>query len=415
MAEKKISDFYIHKDKLYRNNKNKKLNDLDIINLKNTANLLKTSWDRSKETINKINESYSKSNKHYQTDKNMQQKTSKFNSNNIKIPSSDELVNIDFDLFQLTHNDLSKLNHDRENSPNKIAKHLKAAPALKGVIDSIKNNKMLIADLTPGQQEALNNGLLKLTQNNNGTLSAILRDNTGKFVKHIDLKEINLSPDKSLAISNLMVQYQMAQIMNMLENISYSIEKILQGQQDDRLALVKSARQQFINAKYLRDIDLKRIAILNAIKTCEDSRNQLMISTKRDIDEINKSPENFFKRFSTSQDKIDNTINNIYIQFKALTEVSITEIMCYNELKEYESSVVSLKYYTEYLAIEIPEEFMKTLHSKSSVVGIYNFWDKDAPKVIKTINETTRLIEENIESSYKLESNYQLNKLEDKK
>lgn len=278
-----------------------------------------------------------------------------------------------------------------KESLGKIETILSSVPQF---IDAIKNrvpNGAFQAVLLDEQKKQLADGALKLMHKKDGSILAVLIDPKSKqMVAHVPLKYVE-NPPKELTneMANFAVQMQLAQIAEQIQEVQASVEEVLRGQESDRLATAYSCQQKFLQAQKIKNLDLKRQALLQIAFDAEDSRNLLMQSQKNNLEFIKNQPKSYWGKYFASkgrnQAKIDDRINQMRESLAAINTVSITEALAYQELGEYESARQSLLYYSEYITnsyLSI-DGFVERLDSIGSAID--NYWSETVPSIVDNI------------------------------
>lgn len=223
----------------------------------------------------------------------------------------------------------------------KFIEEAMSIPAFVDVIDKLKVNDKLVADISENTQKLINKGILQLQQSSNGNFSAILREK-GKFAEQITLKQESLSPNLLDSLNNVAMQMQLKEVMEKLESIKEQLDRVLQGQQDDRIALCESAIQQMLNANYIQDKTFKQICVGNAIKTVSDGRMQILLSIIRDIDFINNAKCSFFG--AEKQENVDKRMLELNKNLSTYIKASCVESMLFLSISESNSAIMPLKH-----------------------------------------------------------------------
>lgn len=192
----------------------------------------------------------------------------------------------------------------------------------------------------------------------------IMRDQEGHFVgqfrvgeydgQRVPLQELAITPELSAAIFQLAMYVQLADISRHLNNIQQSLDILRQGLENDRLSTATSCKQKLLQIMRMNNPNNRANALLRLVFDAEDSRNVLMMSQEQieKIKLIMAQPDSFLgKLFSgDSEEKINSAINDIRINFEAITAVSFIEAMAYCEMDETESALQSLIHYSNYLS-----------------------------------------------------------------
>ena len=253
----------------------------------------------------------------------------------------------------------------KKNSDIAVKKFIGEAmsiPAFVDFIDKQKVNHKLVADISKNTQKLINQGIFELKQLPNGNFSAILRDK-GKFAEQITLKQEFFSPNLLGSLTNVAMQMQLKEVMEKLESIKEQLDRVLQGQQDDRTALCESAIQQMLNANYIQDKTFKQICIGNAIKTVSDGRMQILLSIVRDIKFINNAKCSWFG--AEKQEEIDKRMLDLKKNLSTYIKASCVESMLFLSISESNSAIMPLKHCSHSLEKYLDKDARLKLNSNT--------------------------------------------------
>lgn len=228
----------------------------------------------------------------------------------------------------------------------------KETPSAINYIQSLNPQKVYDVVMSDEAKELFKKGALEFKERSDGLgVMPTLVDKAGQFGKQVALKERLIAPDKIPALNNMVVQQQLAQIINLLEEMNESLNDVLQGQQNDRIALYYSSQQQYIEALSVESPNLKELFLTNAIKTANDSRFQLMETAKYDIRFISKIPISGFGQMvnTTSSKRIASNISKIRFAFKAINDATGICAASYAQLDERHALLTSLEPYRQFI------------------------------------------------------------------
>ena len=272
-----------------------------------------------------------------------------------------------------------------------ILSELKKLPSINNLYQSVNPEHYLVANLTEEQKKMMSEGLLKLMKDKDGNLLAVLTKN-GKIHNQVRLKDISMTPNLNGAVNDFIIQQQMAKIIGMINQVQQSVDRVIAGQQDDRIGLCNSAEQQLINARRIKNEDIRLLCLVNAIQSAEDSRNMIMLALKRDINFIeNLSSMSFgmFKEKVKTED-INRRMQDIDLEFSVLTRTTLVEAAIYYELNETEAMLQSVTYYTNFIKETLPKKTILKLNSNAGETVKLNYW-------VNTIPETEAKLSKMIE------------------
>lgn len=278
---------------------------------------------------------------------------------------------------------------------DRIGPLLAKAPAIVEVLKSLSGEKnILVAEIPSMLKSKFESGELVLCRDKNGDLLAQLRGNKG-FSKHLRIKEAEASSDLARSLNDFMVQQQLAQIVNMIEHVQHSIDRVLDGQYDDRFALCQSAEQQVLNARLVADEQVRRQMFLNSIQTAEDARNTVMLVLKRDIDyicglkygglieDVNTNPKEV---------EVEKRMRAIVAATQALHKASITEAVAFHELGEPAAMTNSIDFYLRFVSKNFSQDRCLLLSSNQGNKKIID-WVQEMPRLEREIPPLLKMLE----------------------
>ena len=274
-----------------------------------------------------------------------------------KISIDDEGVDfIDDEKDYFIFNDKDDLGNiiksNADNDLSKIKEILNNMPSFINLVKSSIPMDSYQAVLSDDQKKGLAKGTLELMTKKNGSLFAnIINPKTKKIISQVPIEKIKTTPDLSIALSNYSTQLQLAQIANDIKCVQIAVEEVIQGQENDRLALAYSSQQKLLQAISIADPKLKKYALLNLVSSAEDARNTLMLSQTSKIDFIDKQPKSTIGKLRKGDNykKIDSKINEIRENLNAVNLISLIESLAYQELGERDAAKISLKHYANFI------------------------------------------------------------------
>lgn len=235
---------------------------------------------------------------------------------------------------------------------DRIKSMLLTAPSFIAAVKASIPMSALRPVLSLPQKIRLDKGSVKLCFDKNGRLLAMIRNTkNGQWAGHIELKEVQLNPDLTNALTSFAMQLQMAQIVGLLQEITQTMRNVLRGQENDRLAEAYACRQNLLTAAMITEPGLKYQALIHIAQSSEAARQKLMLSQKDTLDFIEKQPEDLIGKIlkGASPAKIEEAINKLCVGLDAINSASITEAVAYLEMNEPEAAARSLTVYSQYL------------------------------------------------------------------
>lgn len=276
---------------------------------------------------------------------------------------------------------------------DRVIKLIWQSHAFKNFLKSLDNKQLFDVNMSKIAKEMYEKGewFLKYSKSKDGFIP-MLCDQTGKFKEQVTLNPKYISQNLSNALANLAMQQQLGQLMDQIEILSNSIQRIERGQIDDRIALFYSARQKFIEGISLSNPEWQAQALLNTIQTANDARYQLMQTMRSDIDQI-------INNNKMKKAKKDELSNNVRDAMWYINEATGLCVMCYSALGENKSMIATLLSYQcfieQSLLAKINNETTIAIELHRNWNGTDNNWLEEP---IKIVNKLDVLIKSKIES-----------------
>ena len=153
-----------------------------------------------------------------------------------------------------------------------------------------KNKKGVryVLDLTDDALEKLETGKIKLTTENGGKTYAQYRQANGQYGSKVPVKRqaygANVDP---IQVANAMqlraIQQQVEEMTEQVVALNQSVQDVLQGQQNDRIAQFFSGYSLYMEARLANNQQLRDMIVSQALKALSESTFQLMLELQTDI------------------------------------------------------------------------------------------------------------------------------------
>jgi len=226
---------------------------------------------------------------------------------------------------------------------NETKKLIEKSPAFINFLKSLEKTEYFKANMSKKAEELYKSGelFLKYSKDKDGLLPT-LYDKSGKFKEQVVLNPKQVSPDLLDSMTSLSMQIQLAQLMEQIQSMNNSIDRIERGQRDDRIGLYYSARQQYIESISMKNDQLRTQGLLNSAKTANNARFQLMQTMKNDINEI------IYRKKLSKKDR-DKLSRNVRDEIRFINESTGICIMCFSAIGEIKPMLSALKSYQCYI------------------------------------------------------------------
>lgn len=174
-----------------------------------------------------------------------------------------------------------------------------------------------------------------------GETKATLRNNiNGEFVKGVNLDKRYLKDLGNLPELAAM-QNQLADIAKQLENLSYNIGRIEQGQYNDRYSGFFSTRQLLLESLSIENKDLQRQILSAAIQSSNETIGKLMLTLRQDANE--------FLDYKLKPKEVSNLENKINESLSYLNSTVQLNFIAYTILEEPKALLSALSNYKSFL------------------------------------------------------------------
>lgn len=209
----------------------------------------------------------------------------------------------------------------------------------------------LVLDVTDDVKKKIATGELKLTVENGGNTYAQFR-NGSRYGKKIPVKKEDFCQGfDPVQMANAMqmraIQSQLDNLTEQLSIIDSSAKQILQGQQNDRIAMYYSGLSLYLEAKNVSDEVMKKQLIAQSLRALNEATFQLNLTLKSDIEYLER--KEFKKHKKNSVELIDEKINNINQSFKFIHQSSLLRAGIYCEQGELTAMTTVLNEYSKFI------------------------------------------------------------------
>jgi hypothetical protein len=229
----------------------------------------------------------------------------------------------------------------------RIINLLRQMPSLLDLANKLAEGKSYRAVISPEVLKKIRSGAVSWDKSTDGFYGAIIRDNeTGQIVAHVKLEEI--SPEMLTSINQLAVQHTLAEIVQRLEIVDQKITNVLEGQRNDRLALIESGINLYQQAIAASNSETRHRLLINAIDKLDEGRQKLILSLENDIGFIDKIPRTFWQMLFYAplrdvSEEVESKAKPVQQSFQAILRASYVLASVYEALGEIQSLQVSLQ------------------------------------------------------------------------
>lgn len=212
-----------------------------------------------------------------------------------------------------------------------------------------------VLDVSDDVKKKIASGELKLTVENSGKTYAQFKNN-GKYGKKIPIKREDFGGEiDPVQIANAMqlraIQNQLETVSEQLLLIDSSTHQILQGQQNDRIAMYYSGLSLYLEAQNISDDVMKKQLLAQSLRALNEASFQLNLTFKSDVEYLENKEYEKHKKQGTSL--IDEKMSNINQSFKYIHQASMLRAGIYCEQGELTAMTTVLGEYSKFIADRI--------------------------------------------------------------
>ena len=231
---------------------------------------------------------------------------------------------------------------------------VKEMPILTQVQQAMDKGCRYVVDASESTLKAIENGALKLTQEN-GKTYAQLRVN-GKYGSKLPIKKEvfrkGIDPTQMAnALQMQALQDQIQDVADQLILIDGSVREVLQGQQNDRIGLYYSGLSLFLESRNISDTGLKNALQAQALRALAESTFQLKMELETDIRFLER--KEYEKVKGKRKDLILERMNSINQSFAFIHQATMLRAGIYCDIGEQASMARVLEEYSHFIDTDI--------------------------------------------------------------
>lgn len=219
------------------------------------------------------------------------------------------------------------------------------------IAQSFEKGSRFVVDMTETTKSAIDNGQLKLVKEQ-GRLRAQLLDSKGHYSTKLDIKEEffnkGIDPvEMANALQLKALQEQLQQVADQIVMINSSVLDVLQGQQNDRIALFYSGMNLYLEAQSVKNPEMKNALLAQAIRALSDGTQQLSITMESDIEFLTTGQYN--KLRGKKAEAIQSRMDSINKAFGFIHQATLARAAIYCEQDEYLAMANVLDEYSRFI------------------------------------------------------------------
>lgn len=277
-----------------------------------------------------------------------------------------------------------------------IAYIAERVPNLKSVFDSIKGNTELVVKLSEDARNKLESGEWHwvLAKDGSGMLPSF-KDAVEHFAGQIRVGQKTIRPDMLNSIISLTQKNNLDGLTDKVIYLTDVAERIAAGQYNDRVAMFYSARQLYIEAMSMNDLENRRIALLNAAKSADNAISTLQQTVWYDLNNL--------ANVKSSKQLADSSklIAKCFSKLNDSVQISINVYAALGENRAVLAAVTSYQCFVEQTLLSVPENLSnkkyadctlaEIIHSCSEIDGTdWRQLPKEIVSACETIIQTER-------------------------
>ena len=199
--------------------------------------------------------------------------------------------------------------------------------------------------------EAIDSGKIKLTIEKGGKTFAQIK-NGNKYGEKLPIKrETFARGNDPVQMANAMqmraIQEQMQEISCQIESIDHSVREVIQGQQNDRIALYYSGVALYLEACKVNDQEMRKALIAQALRGLSESTFQLTLKIQDDIKFLSDKKYDNDKKHRA--DTIRERMQSIEQSFSFIHQASMLRAAIYCKEGELQAMSSVLSEYSHFI------------------------------------------------------------------
>lgn len=236
-------------------------------------------------------------------------------------------------------------------------------PYIKNVFDALKGKTELVAKLSDKAKQKLASGEWHWVTTKDGSdLLTTLKDEVGHFAEQIKIGEKTIRPDLMNALISLTQQNNLDALTAKVIELTDTVERIAAGQYNDRISMFYEARQTYIEAMAMLNLEDRRIALLNAAHSANKAISTLQQTVKYDLNNL-----------LTGKGKLNDRtrlIAKCYSILNDTVQISINSYAALGENRALLAAVRSYQCFVEQTLLAIPEKTLGKTYSGCTLAEI---------------------------------------------
>ncbi len=241
-----------------------------------------------------------------------------------------------------------------DNIYHQVVKH---SPMLAQAKQATQKGTRLVVDVSEKFVEDYKNGKVKLTTTN-GKTCAQIQNADGTFGSKLGIKAEDFATGiDPVQMANAMqmaaLQEQLELITAQINLIDSNVQQVLQGQQNDRIALYHSGVALYLEAQNITEPTMQKLILAQALRALADATSQLSLMMESDIKYLADKRYDFAKRKRNLL--IDERMGSINQSFALVHQASILRAAIYCSQNEFVAMATVFDEYSKVIDTSIAQ------------------------------------------------------------
>ena len=165
---------------------------------------------------------------------------------------------------------------------------IKQSPAIAQIRQATKKGFRLVVDAGDDMLKAIESGAVKLSVEKSGKMMAQVRDANGHYGEKLPIKKEYFrkgidSTQMANALQMQALQDQLSQITDQIQIINHSVVRVLEGQQNDRIAQYYSGLALYGESRLVTDPNMQKALVAQSLKALTEATFELSLTMQSDI------------------------------------------------------------------------------------------------------------------------------------
>ena len=165
---------------------------------------------------------------------------------------------------------------------------IKQAPALAQIRQATQKGFRPVVDAGDDMLKAIESGAVKLSVEKSGKMMAQIRDADGRYGEKLPIRKEYFkkgidSAQMANALQMQALQEQLSQITDQIQVINHSVVRVLEGQQNDRIAQYYSGLALYAESRLVTDSAMQKALVAQSLKALAEATFELTLTMQSDI------------------------------------------------------------------------------------------------------------------------------------